>query len=368
MKTLYNTYLLPMLSYAPPVWWNGKKSQIKKIKKIQNRFLRTMLPVFTTTPMHAMQIKSRIPPLRIRLDHMKQRAAAGLAAKIDPGNPVHEPPPLPILPARRKSGIPNKFKESTKHAITKKIPGNIEKVIPTHTLPPSRTDAGDTRYTTRLTANPAQRGITKGEAADEHRTRVTQILQEDDYIITYTDGSMKEKGQEHRTGAGWVVYWKGMERRSGCEGMGRLAEIYDAEMLALLRGLETAIEFRQEMPGANRRRTRIVLFADDTASVTAIMKETPGSSQQTSQKFVETAITFLDKNRRATIEVSWVPGHMGIEGNVRADEKAKEATDLEPVIEIDVLANSSGRAQLSRSKKPKQPCRTTLCETDKQSK
>ena len=234
--------------------------------------------------------------------------------------------------------MPNKFKEYTIHEITKEVPRNIEKITPTHTLPPSRTDARDTQYATRLTTNPAQRGLTKGEAADEHRTRVTQISQEDDYIITYTDGSMKEKDQGHRTGAGWVVYWKGMERRCGCEGMGRLAEVYDAEMLALLRGLETAIEFQQEMPIANRRRARIVLFADNTASVSAITKETSGSSQQTSQKFVETAITFLDKNRRATIEVSWVPGHMSIEGNDRADEIAKGATDLEPAIETATLA------------------------------
>ncbi len=47
------------------------------------------------------------------------------------------------------------------------------------------------------------------------------IQLEDDYIITYTDGSMKEKDQEQRTRAGWVVYWKGRERRSGCEGMGK---------------------------------------------------------------------------------------------------------------------------------------------------
>ena len=234
--------------------------------------------------------------------------------------------------------MPNKFKESTIHKITKKIPRNIEKFIPTHALPPWRTDVRDTRYATRLTTNPAQRGLTKGEAADEHRTRVTQLIYEEDYIITYTDGSMTEKDHEHRTGAGWVVYWKGLERRSGREGMGRLAEVYDAEMLALLRGLETAIEFQQETPSENRRRTRILLFTDNTASVTAITKEAPGSSQQVSQRFVETATAFLDENRRATIEVSWVPGHMAIEGNDRADALAKEATDLEPARETTTLA------------------------------
>ena len=84
-----------------------------------------------------------------------------------------------------------------------------------------------------------------------------------------------------------------------------------------MKGLETSIKFQEEMPEANTRRPRIVIFANNTASVTAITKETPGSSQQTSQMFVETAITFLDKNRWATIEVLWFPGHIGIEGATR---------------------------------------------------
>ena len=108
--------------------------------------------------------------------------------------------------------------------------------------------------------------------------------------------------------------------------------------LALLRGLETVIEFQQETSNANRRCTRIILFADNTASVTAITKEDPRSSQQILQKFVETAIAFLDTNRRATIKISWVPGHMGIEGNDRADALVKEATGLKPARETTTLA------------------------------
>jgi hypothetical protein len=48
---------------------------------------------------------------------------------------------------------------------------------------------------------------------------------------------------------------------------------------------------------------------------------------------------FIDRNRGATIEVSWVPGHMGIEGNDRADSLAKEATDLEPITETTTIAS-----------------------------
>ena len=168
--------------------------------------------------------------------------------------------------------------------------------------------------------------------------RITQLAYEEDYIITYTNRSMTEKDHECQTGAGWVVYWKGLERRNGREGMGELAEVYNAEMLALLRGLETVIKFQQETPNTNRRHMRIILFADNTASVTAIMKEDPRSSQQILQTFVETTIVFLNVNRRVTIEISWVPGHMGIEGNNRADALVKEATGLKLARETTTLA------------------------------
>ena len=57
-----------------------------------------------------------------------------------------------------------------------------------------------------------------------------QLAYEEDYIIMYTDRSMTEKDHECQTGAGWVVYWKGLERRNAREGMGESAEVYDAEI------------------------------------------------------------------------------------------------------------------------------------------
>ena len=240
-------------------------------------------------------------------------------------------------PMKRKLGMPNKFRESMVHEITKEIPENIEKILPSHTIPPWQNDAKEKRYAMRLMTNPAQRGTTKGEAANTHRTRLSQISQKNEYIITYTDGSMKEVEQENQTGAGWVIYWKGIERRSGNKGMGRFAEVYDAEMLALLRGLEAAVELQRELPEVDRRRSTIILFADNTSSVEAITEEKPGLSQHISQRFVEAAMSFLNENQGANIEVSWVPGHMNIEGNNRADELAKEATKLKLATETTTI-------------------------------
>ena len=53
---------------------------------------------------------------------------------------------------------------------------------------------------------------------------------------------------------------------------------------------------------------------------------------------MEVVMSFLDKNQRVSIEVLWVPGHMGIEGNNRADELAKEVTELEPATETTTIA------------------------------
>lgn len=216
--------------------------------------------------------------------------------------------------------MPDKSK-STKHGITKR-----KKVTPAHTNPPWGTVVRDKRYAKLITINPARPGLTKEDAAKEHQMQITKISQDADYIIIYTDGSVKGRGRKRRTGAGWVLYWKGEEKKNGSEGMGRDARVHDAEMLALLRGLETSIEFWQTMPEGNRKQCRIVLYSDNTSSVASITNKKLGSI---SRKFVETTKTFLG----ASIEVSWVPGHQDITGNDRADELAKKATELQPATE-----------------------------------
>ena len=121
-----------------------------------------IMPVFTTTPIHAMQIELGIPPLQIWLDHMKQWAAAWIVARTNSRNPIQEhlpaqlqqdtnrhdatPLPLPIKPVRRKLGMLNKFRESMIHEIMKETPRNLEKITPTHTMPPWQTDARVTQH------------------------------------------------------------------------------------------------------------------------------------------------------------------------------------------------------------------------------
>ena len=223
--------------------------------------------------------------------------------------------------------IKSTFKKSTIHKITKNLPKNIK------TATPTPKNAKDKRHLTRLKTDPA-RGLSKKKAAQEHRTKFTQISKDANFITIYTDGSKKYK-QENRTGAGWVLYWRGVEERWGREVMGNLPKTSDAEMLALLRGLESGMEYRKGMPEGNKKQSKIVLFTDSKSSVEAIEIGKPRPSQPILREYIETAMTFLDKNKRASIEVSWVPAHKGITGNNRADGIAKGATQLEPATIVD---------------------------------
>jgi len=90
------------------------------------------------------------------------------------------------------------------------------------------------------------------------------------------------------------------------------------------------------MPKGNRNQPGIILFTDSTSSIASITNEKPGSSQHVSQKFVETATNVLDEDKRASIKLSWVLGHMYIAGNDRADEIAKNSS---PPTETTTIAN-----------------------------
>jgi len=106
--------------------------------------------------------------------------------------------------------------------------------------------------------------------------------------------------------------------------------LFYVAQLVLLRGLEAAFKFQLAMPEENRKWSRIVLFAENTSSIT---NEKPGSSQPISQRFMKASTTCLDENREASIEVPWVTGHMDLGGNDRSDKIAKGMTEFEPATE-----------------------------------
>lgn len=93
--------ILRILTYAAPTWWagrtrinnagktirNGVEGQLKRLDKVQNIALRTILPVWRTTPIRIMQREAATSPIEYTLDHLCELASLRLH-KLEPRHPL----------------------------------------------------------------------------------------------------------------------------------------------------------------------------------------------------------------------------------------------------------------------------------------
>ncbi len=134
-----------------------------------------------------------------------------------------------------------------------------------------------------------------------------------DFNEIYTDGSKKGKK------VGCAVIKKG-NRPARC----RLADnstVYSAEMLAIKIALQYVFLSRHK---------NHVIFTDSEAAVKAFQ------NSNFDHPFLAQAFNILYKYRNAnkTIVLCWIPGHVGIKGNEKADKEAKEALKLTALLKI----------------------------------
>ena len=173
---------------------------------------------------------------------------------------------------------------------------------------------------------PTPRKPNKADAAEAHLRRLLELEKDPMSRVIYTDGSQLETEQGRATGAALVVYRLGVEEAHMRLPMGLNAEVYDAEMCALASAAKRVMEHLDfdEMDTV----THLHFFADNSAAVERILDPQPGASQRFAVEFCSLAAEFLARDASHEVSVSWVPSHVGIPGNERADELAKEAAQL----------------------------------------
>ena len=135
------------------------------------------------------------------------------------------------------------------------------------------------------------------------------------YAFAFTDGSR----QEGRTGAGfWIKV--GSRERTRRVSLGAWATVFQAEMLAI-RGAARLLRSSNLHPSHT-----VHIFSDSQASLRALDGDSTKSSI-TWETWKE--LQALGRNRKLILH--WVPAHVGISGNERADQLAKKASSTQPI-------------------------------------
>ena len=136
-------------------------------------------------------------------------------------------------------------------------------------------------------------------------------------LAVFTDGSaLTPVGP---AGAGVVLMHQGVVLEERAVPLAPVATVMDAELHGIFSGLVRASSVNLGAPN-------IRLFSDSSAALQAICRVEP--SARTLQ--VRPVLRLLRRLRNSgrDVQVHWVPAHVGVSGNERADRQAKEAARL----------------------------------------
>ena len=101
-RTLYNTCIIPVLTYACPIWYNPNKPQrslINKLEVIQNKGLQKVLGAFRTTPNTSLNVLLYVPPIELTIRKLCEGYALRLF-RLPLMSPVTQCLPKPYVPPR----------------------------------------------------------------------------------------------------------------------------------------------------------------------------------------------------------------------------------------------------------------------------
>ncbi|KAF8828234.1 hypothetical protein HHX47_DHR4000457 [Lentinula edodes] len=338
MRMMYKSCVVPVMTYASAAWWTGKITHERLLEKVQHRGLRLICAVFRTTPIAAMEIEASIPPVRVELNRLNRNCALRFN-KLSTSNPIIQrldntwragrPPSRPpaVHYKLNRKGKKDENRTTQLQNIARLTNSSDERLLPFST-PPWRRVGSDFGNRLRFIPPPP-----KGKEEDkkkrmhkqvqEHKTKLSILQSHSKNLCIYTDGSLKPIRRIRRAGAGLVAYQNNIEMFSRSIGLGFHAEAYDGEIVAL----SYAAGLAANMSSQDDSITHWQFFTDSASSIDSIFDTSPKPGQVYCSNFYRKVVEFLDSDPLHSVEVAWVPSHIGIIGNERADFLAKMGTE-----------------------------------------
>ena len=295
---LYRASIRSRIDYGSIVYQAARKTALAMIDPVHNSALRLCTGAFRSSPVVSILAESGEPSLELRRAQLTYQYTVRLLQL--PGSPCWTSVNLPEL--RNEEIFPYYFPSSIDYqALTTDIGLRHLQVLPARfeAIPvwciPAYWFCPHTGYPKKNEANTvSMRWIFQEHIAEKHQGAVH----------VFTDGS--KTGEQVGCAAvshNEVVLHKLLPESS----------IFTAELFAILIALEHIVR-----PSHERK---FAIFSDSRAALQAIR------SLDTNHPILNRILLELINTRRTNKEVQlcWVPGHVDVPGNDKADEKAREA-------------------------------------------
>ena len=305
---LYRSLVRSKLDYGSIVYGSARPSYLKRLETVQNQALRICLGAYRTSPIPSLHVEANEPPMHLRREKLALQYA--LKLKANPTNPAHD---VIFFPKYEE------FYTSKPNAIRSfglRIRPVLNDVLPDLSQVSECSFSVDPPWEFVYPEVNLSLTRDKKNYTDDHLFRVKfEELRNQyvDYAPIYTDGSK----EGHKVGAAAICSWDKAQVRLPDD-----ASIFTAELQAIL----MALGFITQSP-----LVFFIIFSDSLSSLLALMGDRCGHPYVL--QILEKCSDLAFEGKR--IVFAWIPSHVGISGNEKADKAAKEALGL-PIADLKI--------------------------------
>ena len=291
---IYKNFILPKMTYGEEVYHTGLKTELGRLDIVQNKAMRLIAGMPKGTAVTALQWMTDTTPLNLRREFNLVKLWTRF--QHNPENPAND-----IF-----ENIPKKMDEKSTVKIAKK---SIKKTgLTGQKLTKIVTEEPVWAYERPIIDRMLEKEIkNKSSIGTEEIKNYIDITYEESIKI-YTDASLK-KGK-----TGIAVVDETNNRTSKFKLNNNLS-VTSAELFAISKAMERAQTLTHD---------KISIFTDSLKALTWIEEGTKTKERPEIVQKILRETTHMSQDGKK-ITMVWIPGHIGIEGNERADAEAKKA-------------------------------------------